>query len=102
MNRKPWQRLALSLIGVLVVAEMWSKAVAHLYTLPAESLASFTTVTINTQYVVGAIVVFMVTGKIFMDWKMNTISQVEERGEQIVADIKKTIASKHFDDGTLP
>jgi hypothetical protein len=40
-------------------------------------LAGFVTITTNTLYVTGAIVIFLVTGRMVYDWKMGT-NQVQE------------------------
>jgi hypothetical protein len=71
------QRLIISLIGIALIQASWRWAVAHLYTLPEIALAGFVTITTNTLYVTGAIVVFLVTGRMVYDWKMGT-SQVQE------------------------
>lgn len=89
--RAPWQRLTLSLIGIGLIGLTWHLAIQHLYTLKPEAFASFTTLTVNAQYVIGAIVVFMVTGRLVYEWKMDTASQVIEQGDQI---------SKEFTDHT--
>src|SRR5437016_190082 len=68
-NRRPWQRMALSLLGIVIVAIMWRWATLHLYALPQAALAAFTSITNNSFYVIGAIVIFMVTGKLIYDWK---------------------------------
>jgi hypothetical protein len=99
MNKKSWQRLTLSLIGIGVILATWYLAVMQLYALPAATLASFTTITVNSLYVIGSIVVFMVTGRLIYEWKMNTASTIAEGGKQIFSE--RTIAPKHFDDGTV-
>ena len=71
------QRLIISLIGIALIQASWRWAVAHLYTLPEIALAGFVTITTNTLYVTGAIVVFLVTGRMVYDWKMGT-SQVQQ------------------------
>jgi hypothetical protein len=71
------QRLIVSLIGIALIQASWRWAVAHLYTLPEIALAGFVTITTNTLYVTGAIVVFLVTGRMVYDWKMGT-SQVQQ------------------------
>jgi len=101
MNKKSWQRLTLSLIGLLIIQATWSQAVTHLYKLPPAALAAFTTITVNSQYVVGAIVIFMVSGRMIYEWRMNTVSNVVEQGEQLLQE-KRTPAPKQFDDGTIP
>ena len=71
------QRFLISLIGIILVQISWRWAVAHLYSLPPEALAGFVSITTNTLYITGAIVIFMVTGRLVYDWRMNT-SQVQE------------------------
>lgn len=71
-----WQRLILSLTGVLIISGSWRWAVAHLYTLPVPALPGFVSITTNAFYVIGAIIIFMVTGKLVYEWKMGT-SQVQ-------------------------
>jgi len=101
MNKKSWQRLTLSLVGLAIIVLTWMQAVAHLYTLPPSALASFTSITINAQYVIGAIVIFLVTGRLVYEWKNSTASQVIEHGEQLLRE-DRSPAPKHFDDETLP
>lgn len=102
MNKRPWQRLLLSLIGLALIGGCWFAAVQHLYTLKPEALAAFTTITVNAFYVVAAIIIFMVTGRLVYEWKNNSVSQIIEAGEQRLADIKRTPAPKHFDDEEVP
>lgn len=99
-QRTPWQRLALSLAGIAVIGATWRAAVEHLYALRPEALAAFTTLTVNSQYVVGAIVVFMVTGRLVYEWKANTVSSIAEEGRQILTE--RTPAPKHYDDPAIP
>jgi hypothetical protein len=96
-----WQRLVLSIIGVLVIQVSWRWAVCHLYTLPTPALAGFVTITTNSFYVIGAIIIFMVTGKLVYEWKMGTNQAQEVIGT--VSSIKKEIVernpkAKFFDD----
>jgi len=88
VNKLPatWQRLVLSIIGVLVIEGSWRWAVCHLYTLPTPALAGFVSITTNSFYVIGAIIVFMVTGKLVYEWKMGTsqIQNVQSLAENIV------------------
>jgi hypothetical protein len=98
-SRTPWQRLALSLLGILAIGGTWHMAINHLYSLPPESFASFTTLTVNAQYVVGAIVIFMVTGRLVYEWKMDTAAKVIEAGEQIGQEfVDHTPSPKSVDD----
>lgn len=79
------QRLIVSLIGIALIQASWRWAVCHLYTLPEVALAGFVTITTNTLYVTGAIVVFLVTGRMVYDWKIGT-SQVQ----QIIGSVSHT------------
>lgn len=76
------QRFLISLIGIILVQISWRWAVAHLYTLPPEALAGFVSITTNTLYITGAIVIFMVTGRLVYDWKMGT-SQIQEVASRV-------------------
>jgi hypothetical protein len=104
MKRTPWQRLTLSLFGILIVLAVWRWSVGHLYTLPEAALSSFTAITTNAMYVISAIVIFMVTGRLVYEWSnrtesiQNTVSQVEHSKEEIIEVIRAPKAS-HFDDG---
>lgn len=71
------QRLIVSIIGIALIQASWRWAVAHLYTLPEPAFAGFVTITTNTLYVTGAIVIFLVTGRMVYDWKMGS-SQIQE------------------------
>lgn len=100
-----WQRLVLSITGVLVIELSWRWAVCHLYTLPTPALAGFVSITTNAFYVIGAIIIFMVTGKLIYEWKMGTsqAQQVLSSTEDIKEEIIKRVAKpKHFDDETIP
>jgi hypothetical protein len=101
-NLKPAvsQRLVVSLFGISLVQISWRWATSHFYSLPPEAMAGFVTITTNSMYVTGAIVVFMVTGRMVYDWKMGT-SQVQEVVSS-VAQIKEEIIKrvpkpKYFD-----
>jgi hypothetical protein len=98
------QRFLISLIGIILVQISWRWAVAHLYSLPPEALAGFVSITTNTLYITGAIVIFMVTGRLVYDWKMGTnqIQDVASRVEEIKEEItEKVIKPKYFDDGEV-
>lgn len=104
LNRVVSQRLVVSLVGIGLIQASWRWAVAHLYTLPDVAMAGFVTITTNAMYVTGAIVVFMVTGRMVYDWKMGTsqvqevVSSVAKVKEEIVEYIQKP---KNFDDETI-
>lgn len=101
----PWQRLILSLAGILVIQGSWRWAVAHLYTLPVPALAGFVSITTNAFYVIGAIVIFMVTGRLIYEWKMGTqqLQTVQSLAENVKEEIvEKIIKPKYFDDSSIP
>jgi hypothetical protein len=79
------QRFLISLIGIILIQISWRWSVEHLYSLPPEALAGFVSITTNTLYITGAIVIFMVTGRLVYDWKVGTsqIQEVASRVEQI-------------------
>jgi hypothetical protein len=95
------QRLVISLVGIVLIQISWRWSVAHLYSLPPEALAGFVSITTNTLYITGAIVIFMVTGKLVYDWKVGTSqmqdvsSSVQRIKEEITEYIQKP---KNFDD----
>jgi hypothetical protein len=98
------QRFLISLIGIILVQISWRWSVAHLYTLPHDALAGFVSITTNTLYITGAIVIFMVTGRLVYDWKMGTsqIQEVASRANTIKEEItERIIKPKHFDDGEI-
>lgn len=82
-ERFPWQRLTLSLLGIGVIFGMWKLATLHFYSLPEYAITGYVSVTNNAFYVLGAVVVFFVTGKIFVDWKNSTVSEVVQHAEHI-------------------
>jgi hypothetical protein len=98
------QRLVISLLGITLVQISWRWATAHFYSLPPEAYAGFVSITTNTLYITGAIVIFMVTGRLVYDWKMgtsqiqNVASSVETIKEEITQRIQKP---KHFDDEAI-
>lgn len=95
-QRTPWQRLTISFVGILIVVFLWRWATNHLYSLPITSIAAFTSITTNTMYVVGALVVFFVTGKLIYDWKNTTTAEVINKFEAVIS--QTTVDPKHFDD----
>ena len=100
MNKRPWQRLLLSLLGIVVVWITWRVAVEELKGFPIQGIAAFTTITTSCLYAVMAIVIFMVTGRLVYEWKMNTVQQISEAGEQLIRE-DRTPAPKHFDDDSI-
>jgi cation transport ATPase len=102
MKRTPWQRLTLSLLGILIIAASWRWSVAHLYSLPEYALTSFTSITTNAFYVIGSIVIFMVTGRLIYEWANRTSSQAISEAQNIKESITQTIRAPKttsFDDG---
>jgi hypothetical protein len=104
LSRVVSQRLVVSLVGIAVIQASWKWATLHFYSLPPEAFAGFVTITTNTLYVTGAIVVFMVTGRMVYDWKMGTtqvqevVSSVAKVKEEVIEYIQKP---KNFDDETI-
>lgn len=106
MTAKSWQRMALSLLAIGIIASMWRWSIMYLYTLPTDALASFTTLTTNSMYTISSVVIFMISGRMLYEWKMNTssINSVTSMAQDIKQDITKNInvkiAKTHdFDDG---
>lgn len=97
-SRSPWQRLALSIVGIGVLAGMWRWAVFHLYALPEHSIGAFASLTANTEYTISAIVIFMVTGRLIYDWKNNTASQIVEQTQHVFE--KKETLQHVIEEGT--
>lgn len=92
LNKAVSQRLVVSLVGIAVIQASWKWATEHFYSLPPEAFAGFVTITTNSMYVTGAIVVFMVTGRMVYDWKMGT-SQIQEVVSNIT-NVKKDISER--------
>jgi hypothetical protein len=98
------QRLIVSLVGIGLIQASWRWAIAHLYTLPEVALAGFVTITTNCMYVTGAIVVFMVTGRMVYDWKVGTTQIQEVAGnirkikEEVIL---RSFKPKYYDDSTI-
>ncbi len=79
MSRRPpfpWTRLIVCAIAVAMVELQWRWAVYHLYSLPKEAYGPFQAITVNAMYVVGAIAIFLISGKLIYDWKNSTASEV--------------------------
>ena len=97
-----WQRLALCLFGLFLLAVTWYFTIGYLYTLPVAAIAGYVSITTNFFYTVAAIIIFMITGRLVYEWKMNTsqIQNVVSQAENIVEEFKgnppKTVM---FDDG---
>jgi hypothetical protein len=92
----PWQRILVSLFGIAIIFFQWRWATENLYTLQPYALPAFTSITVNSQYVVAALAIFFVTGKLVYDWKNSTVSQVIQSGESIVTE-DRTPKPKYFD-----
>lgn len=90
----PWQRIVLSLSGIFIIFTIWERATNHLYSLPVTSVAAFTSITNNSMYVIAALVLWFVTGKLIYDWKNSTVSQVVQEAQVVTETIVKP---KHFD-----
>ena len=98
------QRLIVSIIGIALIQASWRWAVEHLYTLPEPAFAGFVTITTNTLYVTGAIVIFLVTGRMVYDWKLGTnqVQQVSGMVSKIKEEIvERTPKPKSFDDEAI-
>jgi hypothetical protein len=98
------QRFLISLIGIVLIQISWRWSIAHLYSLPPEALAGFVSITTNTLYITGAIVIFMVTGRLVYDWKIGTsqIQDIASKAKTIKEEItERIIKPKHFDDGEV-
>lgn len=78
----PWQRLALSLLGISILVAIWRWATWHLYSLPEHSISAFASLTNNTVYAIAALVIFFVTGRLVYEWKNQTTSEVVQKAEQ--------------------
>ncbi len=107
---RTWQRLALSMFGILIVVGNWRWATYHLYSMPETSVAAYQSITNNSFYVVGAIVVFMVTGKLIYDWKNETRSIAEtavniireKREEKVeIVDVRNDPVAQKFEADNL-
>lgn len=94
-------RLFISLAGIIIIVLKWRWAVQHLYSLPKHALAAFSSLNTNSDYVIGAIVIWMVTGKLIYDWKNRTASVVSEAHE-IATYVEKKMRPKDFDDDQIP
>lgn len=102
-TRTPWQRLFASLVGIGIVLLDWRWAVNHLYSLPEHSISAFVSITNNAHYVIGSIVIFMITGKLIFDWKNQTASQVVEQTQHIFEQVvERTPKAEHFDGPDIP
>jgi hypothetical protein len=98
------QRLLISLIGIILIQISWRWSIEHLYSLPHEALAGFVSITTNTLYITGAIVIWLVTGKFVYDWKMGTsqIQDIASKAETIKEEItERIIKPKYLDDGEV-
>jgi hypothetical protein len=90
------QRFLISLIGIILIQISWRWSIAHFYSLPPEAYAGFVSITTNTLYITGAIVIFMVTGRLVYDWKVGTnqiqevVSRVEEIRENLTHNAKES------------
>lgn len=94
----PWQRITVSIAGIVVIMFQWRWATNHLYTLPVTSITAFTSITNNSLYTIAVLVVFFVTGKVFFDWKNATVSQVIQQAQNVTEDVTEHVVKpKYFD-----
>lgn len=93
-SRTPWQRLALSLVAIAIIYFGWERATNHLYALPQQSISAFNSITNNAFYVIGALCIFFVSGKLIYDWKNTTASSVVEETHHLFEDKKAEIDQK--------
>ena len=100
MTSSTWQRMFLSIVGIFTIEGSWRWAIAHLYTLPTYAIAGFVSLTTNCFYVVGSIVIFMVTGRLIYEWRMNT-SQAQEVASEAINEVEeqleRVVKPKYFD-----
>ena len=104
MTSSTWQRMFLSIVGIFTIEGSWRWAIAHLYTLPTYAIAGFVSLTTNCFYVVGSIVIFMVTGRLIYEWRMNTsqMNEVVSEASNVVEDqVERVVKAKYFDDRTI-
>jgi len=85
----PWQRLTLSIVGIIIVVAVWQLATWHLYSLPDHSITAFNSMTNNAFYVIGALVIFFVTGRLIYEWKNASVSTFSDAAQHISEDIKE-------------
>lgn len=100
--RFPWQRMFLSIVGILILLSEWRWAVNHIYALqqtPA-ALTAFTSITTNNMYAIVVLVIFFVTGQVFFNWANQTVSTVTQEVKSIIGE--HVPGSKHFDDKKIP
>lgn len=99
---KSWHRLALSLLGISIIASMWVGAVAYIFRLPPDKLAAFTSVTTNSLYTIAAIVIFMVTGRLVYEWQNTTsaVTTVVSEAKSLIE--KKEIIERRVDPKDIP
>jgi len=104
----PWQRITLSVLGIVIMFVEWRWATNHLYTLPVTSITAFSSITTNCMYVIAALVIFFVTGQIFYNWSNATTSNIIQEAKQYFETKKdveiheKIIAPKYIDDPAIP
>lgn len=99
MNKTTWQRLLLSILGIITIQASWRWSIAHLYSMPEPAIAGFVSITTNSFYVIGAIVIFMVTGRLVYEWKMGTsqIQQVASHVEHISEKLTKNAKESDYE-----
>jgi len=75
-GKAPWQRLAISSVGIAIMVMIWQLATYNLYSLPSTSIIAYNSITNNVFYCITALVVFFVTGQVVFNWKNETASTV--------------------------
>jgi len=73
--------------------------VAHLYSMPEPAIAGFVSITTNSFYIIGAIVIFMVTGRLIYEWKMGSqqVQQVASHVEYISEKLTKNAKESDYE-----
>lgn len=100
--RFPWQRMLLSIVGIVILLSEWRWAVNHIYALqqtPA-ALTAFTSITTNNMYAIVVLVIFFVTGQVFFNWSNQTVSTITQEVKTAIGE--HVPGSKHFDDKKIP
>ena len=76
VQRRTWRRVTLSIFGILIIALQWRWSVNHIYSIAGlhsdVAMTAFVAITQSAFYVIGAIVVFLVTGLTFFSWTQST------------------------------
>jgi hypothetical protein len=97
-------RLILSLFGILILAVTWWWTIQYLYTLKDSAISGFVSITTNFFYSVASIVIFMISGRMLYEWKLNTaqVQSVASQAIDAVQEFKGNVPkTTYFDDGAL-